>query len=319
MNRVHPIVAERTLEALRHALGPTVLAALEAADVVEILANPDGRLVLDRLGAGRSDTGERLSAEARERAIRLIADYVGETVARETPRLSAVLPQTGERFQGLLAPLVAAPAFSIRKRPTRIWTLADYVRDGSMSAAQAEALRRAVRERRNILISGGAGSGKTTLANALLAEPAFAEDRVFLIEDTPELQCSAWDVVAALTRRAPDPIGIGDLVRDALRMRPDRIVVGEMRDGAAALEALKSWNTGHPGGLSTVHANSAADALRRVEDLISEVAVRPARRMIADAVDCIAHVRRTPAGRRVEAVLAVGGGETGGYRLAPLD
>ena len=129
-----------------------------------------------------------------------------------------------------------------------IWTLQDYVRDGVMTFGQAEALREAADRRMNILISGGTGSGKTTLANAVLAEPAFARDRVFLVEDTPELQCSAWDVISVLTRRQPVAIGVVDLVRDALRMRPDRIVVGEMRDGAAALETLKSWNTGHPGG-----------------------------------------------------------------------
>ncbi len=314
----HPIVAERKLEALRHALGPTVLAALEDPAVVEILANPDGRLVLDRSGEGRQDTGQSLSPEARERAIKLIADYVGETVAREDPRLSGVLPGTGERFQGLLPPIVAAPAFSIRKRPAVIWGLADYVRDGVMTEAQADALRQAAAERRNILISGGTGSGKTTLANAVLAEPAFAGDRVFLIEDTPELQCSAWDVVAVLTRRAPVAIGVVDLVRDALRMRPDRIVVGEMRDGAAALETLKSWNTGHPGGLSTIHANSAGDVLRRVEDLLTEVVARPPRRAIAEAVDRIVHIRRTAEGRRVEAVLAVEGLEADRYRLTPL-
>lgn len=314
----HPIVAERKLEALRHALGPTVLAALEEPAVVEILANPDGRLVLDRSGEGRQDTGQSLSPEARERAIKLIADYVGETVAREDPRLSGVLPGTGERFQGLLPPIVAAPAFSIRKRPAVIWGLADYVRDGVMTEAQADALRQAAAERRNILISGGTGSGKTTLANAVLAEPAFAGDRVFLIEDTPELQCSAWDVVAVLTRRAPVAIGVVDLVRDALRMRPDRIVVGEMRDGAAALETLKSWNTGHPGGLSTIHANSAGDVLRRVEDLLSEVVAQPPRRAIAQAIDRIVHIRRTAVGRRVEAVLAVDGLEDDRYLLTPL-
>lgn len=314
----HPIIAERKLEALRHALGATVLAGLEETGVVEILANPDGRLVLDRIGEGRRDTGQVLSSESRERAIRLIADYVGETVTRENPRLSGVLPGTGERFQAVLPPVSVGPAFSIRKRPALIWRLDDYVRDGVMSEAQAEALRVASFERQNILISGGTGSGKTTLANAVLAEPAFADDRVFLIEDTPELQCSAWDVVAVVTRRLPVAIGVADLVRDALRMRPDRIVIGEVRDGAAALETLKSWNTGHPGGLSTVHANSATEALRRMEDLIGEVASQVPQRMIGEAVDCVVHIRRTPAGRRVEAVIAVNGFADGGYQIRAL-
>lgn len=314
----HPIIAERKLEALRHALGETVLAALEAPDVVEILANPDGRLVLDRIGEGRRDTGRRLSVEARERTIRLIADYVGETVTREDPRLSGVLPGTGERFQGVMPPVSAAPAFSIRKRPAVIWRLGDYVRDGVMSENQAAALRIAAMDRRNLLISGGAGSGKTTLANAVLGEPAFADDRVFLIEDTPELQCSAWDQVSVMTRRQPTVIGVADLVRDALRMRPDRIVIGEMRDGAAALETLKSWNTGHPGGLSTIHANSAQEALRRLEDLIGEVTSQVPQRMIGEAVDCVVHMQRTASGRRVEAVISVGGFDGDSYQTQVL-
>lgn len=300
MIRPHPIVAERKLEALRHALGPVVLAALEDPSVVEIMANPDGRVVLDYLGEGRRDTGHWMTPEARDRSIKLVADYVGEMVTRESPTLSGVLPETGERFQGLLPPVVAAPAFAIRKRPAVIWTLADYVRDGVMSEAQAAELRQAVVDRKNILISGGTGSGKTTLANAVLAEPAFANDRVFLIEDTPELQCSAWDTVSVLTRRAPLPIGVGDLVRDALRMRPDRIVVGEMRDGAAALETLKAWNTGHPGGLSTIHANSGDDVIQRLESLVGEVSARSARDTIARTMDVIAHIKRSTAGRSLE-------------------
>lgn len=312
---VHPIVAERKLEALRHALGSDILAALVDPSVVEILANPDGRLVLDHVGSGRADTGRRLEPEARERVIRLIADYVGDPVTREMPRLSGVLPATGERFQGFLPPVTAAPAFSIRKRPAVIWRLEDYVRDRVMTKAQAAVLRGAVGARRNLLISGGTGSGKTTLANALLAEPAFANDRVFLIEDTPELQCSAWDVVATLTRRHPVPIGVVDLVRDALRMRPDRIVVGEMREGSAALETLKAWNTGHPGGLSTIHANSAREALYRIEDLMAEVGPSVPRRAIAQAIDVLVHITRTPEGRRVEDILFLSQDAAGAYVL----
>lgn len=314
----HPLVSGRKLEALRHALGPNVLEALADPGVVEIMVNPDGRLILDRAGSGRHDTGLRLAPEARDRSIKLIADHVGEAVTREMPRLSGVLPVTGDRFQALLPPLVTGPAFSIRKRSALIRTLGDYVSEGVMTSRQADLLRQAVIGRKNILISGSTGSGKTTLANAILAEPAFASDRVFLIEDTPELQCSAWDVVAVQTRRLPIVIGVGDLVRDALRMRPDRIVIGEMRDGAAALETLKSWNTGHPGGLCTLHANSAEDVLRRIEDLISEVAVRPARRSIVAAVDLIAHIRRTPEGRSLDPIVAVEGLDAGEFSLRHL-
>lgn len=314
----HPIVVERKMEALRHALGPAILAALVEPAVVEILVNPDGRLVLDRTGEGRKDTGVRLESDARDRVVRLIADYVGELVTRETPRLSGVLPVTGERFQGFLPPVTTGPAFSIRKRPSMIWRLDDYVRDGVMIEHQAQVLQKAVEQRRNLLISGGTGSGKTTLANALLAEPSFVDDRVFLIEDTPELQCSAWDLVATLTRRYPVVIGVADLVRDALRMRPDRIVIGEMREGAAALETLKAWNTGHPGGLSTIHSNSATETLLRIEDLIAELGSAVSKRIIAQSIDVVVHIRRTPQGRRIEEIASVSAEADGTYRLTSL-
>lgn len=309
----HPIIAERRLEALRHALGQTALAALVDPDVVEILANPDGHLILDKIGGGRQLTGDTLSPEARDRVIRLIADYVGEPILPEDPRLSGVLPETGERFQGVLPPVSRAPAFSIRKRPARIFTLDDYQAQGVLSQEQKQTIETAAIKRKNILISGGTSSGKTTLANAILALPAFTDTRTILIEDTPELQCRAWDQVALLTRRTPKLIGVVDLVRDSLRLRPDRIVVGEMRDGAAALETLKAWNTGHPGGLSTIHANSAHDALLRLEDLTSEVATTIPRRAIGQAIDLVIHIARTRDGRRVEGLIQVIGDKDGGY------
>lgn len=313
----HPIVLERKLEALRHALGETVLAALCNPRVVEILVNPDGRIFVDEIGSGRRDTGETSPPEARDRAIRLVADHVREAAGPTFPRLSGVLP-TGERFQGMLPPVIAQPAYAIRKRPAVIFRLADYVSEGVMSLAQARSLSAAAASRLNLIISGGAGSGKTTLANAILAEPPFAADRIILIEDTPELQCSACDLMPLLTRRAPTTIGIADLVRDALRLRPDRIVVGELRDGVAALETLKAWNTGHPGGLATLHANSASDAIARLEDLLSEVLPVSPTRLIAQGVNCIVHIARTPAGRRIEEVLAVAPAPAGGYALSAL-
>lgn len=298
------VADQRRLAALRHALGEAVLAALDDPRVVEVMVNPDGRLILDRHGEGRSDTGAVLSAAARDRVVRLVADFAGEGVGRDRPRLSGLLPG-GERFQAIMPPLASAATFSIRKTSPVVWTIDDYVRDGVMAPRQAAAIREAAESRLNILVSGGTGSGKTTLANAILAEPSFARDRVFLIEDVAELQCSARDVVAVLTRGPPASVGVADLVRDALRMRPDRIIIGEMRDGAAALETLKSWNTGHPGGLSTLHANSAEDAPRRLEDLIAEVTARTPRRLIAQSVDRIIHISRGRTGRKIDAVLGV--------------
>ena len=224
------------------------------------MVNPDGKIWIDRIGEGRSWTGELLAAADADRILRLLADHAGEVVTRDRPRVSATLPETGERFQGAFMPVVARPAFAIRKRPEVVFTLDDYVerrhddrRPGRDHPGRGEA-------RENLLIVGGTGSGKTTLANAILAEPAFAADRVVLIEDTAELQCSAADQIQMLTKRTEPAVTMTDLVRDTLRLRPDRIVIGEVRDGSA-LDLLKAWNTGHPGGLATLHANSAAEGL----------------------------------------------------------
>ena len=160
----------------------------------------------------------------------------------------------------------------------------------------------------------GTGSGKTTLANALLAEPAFALDRVVIIEDTAELQCAAADRVELLTKRIEPAVTMADLVRDTLRLRPDRIVIGEVRDGSA-LDLLKAWNTGHPGGLATIHANSAHEALSRLEDLIGEVTQRIPHRAIAAAINIVVFIERTREGRRVRSVSKVRGWGPDGYDL----
>jgi type IV secretion system protein VirB11 len=187
-----------------------------------------------------------------------------------------------------------------------VFTLDDYVAKGILSEGQADRLRAAANQRENLLIAGGTGSGKTTLANAILAEPAFASDRVVLIEDTAELQCAAADKLEMLTKRTEPAVTMTDLVRDTLRLRPDRIIIGEVRDGSA-LDLLKAWNTGHPGGLATIHANSAAEALNRLEDLIGEVTQRVPYRAIAQAINLVVFIERTPTGRRVRSVTGVTG------------
>lgn len=219
---------------LQTALGPGIAAWLNDAAVVEVMLNPDGRLWVDRLGSGLPDTGERLSAGDSERIVRLVAHHAGVEVHAASPRVSAELPGTGERFEGLLPPVVAGPCFAIRKLAVAVFTLADYVAAGIMPASAAEALARAVADRDNILVAGGTSTGKTTLTNALLAEVAKTSDRVVLIEDTRELQCLTPNLVA-LRKVA----SLSDLVRSSLRLRPDRIPIGEVR-GAEALD-LPTW------------------------------------------------------------------------------
>jgi len=317
MTEPNSIVADRKVAALRQAMGPVIAKALADKWVVEVYVNPDGRIWIDRIGMGRSDTGERLAPADADRILRLLADHVGEVVTRDQPRISASLPETGERFQGQFMPLVTNPTFAIRKRPEVVFTLDDYVAEGTMTPAMAAVLRQAAESRQNLLIAGGTGSGKTTLANALLAEPAFSADRVVLIEDTAELQCAAPDRIEMLTKRTEPAVTMTDLVRDTLRLRPDRIIIGEVRDGSA-LDLLKAWNTGHPGGLATIHANSAAEALTRLEDLIGEVTQRVPHRAIAQAIHVVVFIERTATGRLVRDVSRVVGLEGERYVLEPV-
>jgi type IV secretion system protein VirB11 len=245
---------------LRTALGSSIAAWLDDPAVIEVMLNPDGRLWVDRLGDGISDTGELLCAADGERIVRLVAHHVGVEVHAKSPRVSAELPEGGERFEGLLPPVVAAPAFAIRKPAVAVFTLDDYGAAGIMSAAEAAALRDGVAARANILVAGGTGSGKTTLVNALLAEVAKTADRIVLIEDTRELQCAAPNLVAMRTKDGV--VSLSDLVRSSLRLRPDRIPIGEVR-GAEALDLLKAWGPGTPAALapSTLEPRSARCAV----------------------------------------------------------
>jgi len=313
--------ASRKRAMLRTAMGLEIGAALADPNVIEVMVNPDGALRLDRLETGRCETGVVLDCAQTERIIRLVASHARIEAHGLAPIVSAELPPlgdrvAGERFEGFLPPIAAAPCFAIRKPALRIHTLAEYVSDGIMSGAIARLLSESVAEKRNILVAGGTSSGKTTLANALLAELAKSDERVILIEDTRELQCAAPDTVALRTR--PGVAAMSDLVRSTLRLRPDRIIVGEVR-GGEALDLLKAWNTGHPGGIATVHANSARSSLFRIEQLIQEAVVNVPRRLIADAVDLIVFIAGRGTARRVTAVECVEGLDAAGdYVLRPL-
>jgi type IV secretion system protein VirB11 len=311
---------ERRRAMLRTAMGPAIADALADPAVIEIMVNPDGVLRLDTLGIGRSDTGIRLDAEQVERIIRLVASHGRAEVHGGAPIISSELPPhgegAGERFEGLLPPVVRGPCFTIRKPAARIYRLIDYVNEGIMTAETARLLSLAVVERRNIVVAGGTSSGKTTLANALLAEMGHLDERLILIEDTRELQSPAPDTVALRTKAGV--VGMTELVRSTMRLRPDHIIVGEVR-GPEALDMLKAWNTGHPGGIATVHANSAASALIRIEQLVQEAVVTVPRRLIAEAIDLIVFVSGRGLQRRVSSLARVAGVDPdGGYGLVEL-
>lgn len=308
-------VLDRQTRMLRSAMGPVIASALADREVAEILLNPDGSLWFDRLGEGRRPSGYSLSSGDAERIIRLVAAHLRLEVHAGAPILSAELPETGERFEGLLPPVVRAPAFAIRKRAVGVIPLEHYVRDGVLSEAHCEFLKRAVRDRKNIVIAGGTSTGKTTLANALLAEMATTGDRVILLEDTVELQCQAADHLPLRTRSGV--VSMAELVRSTLRLRPDRIVVGEVR-GSEALDLLKAWGTGHPGGIATLHAGSARGALIRLEQLMQEVVVTVPRALIAEAVDVVIFIAGRGRVRRVDEVVLVDGLKGDQYQIQSI-
>jgi type IV secretion system protein TrbB len=280
----------RRLEDLEDAYGPAIRKAKRTPGCTDIAINEDGSIWVT-IGGTTAPTGEFLSDHAARRIVNLVSDIDNHPI--EKAALSANLP-SGERFAALLPPTVQGIVISIRLPPGRIYTLDEYVAAEMMTEDQADTLRRAVSERRNILIVGGTGAGKSTLANALLAEPDFKSSRTCIVQDQDELKCSGPNVVRAFT----GPMTARELVREFLRHNPDRIVIGEIRDGATALEWIGASNTGHPGGLSTAHANSATHGLSRISRLIGQVAVNVPHADIVEAVELVAFIRKEKDGKR---------------------
>ena len=305
-------VHDRQSEALRRAMGSEILDPLGDPQVVEIMLNPDGSLWVDRLGAGM----QRVASIEPVRALTIVntvAAMLDAVVTPDRPILECELPLDGSRFEALIPPLVERASFALRKKAALVFALADYVAKGIMTQAQCQAIEDAIADRRNILVSGGTGTGKTTLANAILDAVARVsrDHRIVVIEDTRELQVNAENVVFL---RTSDNTDMTRLLRATMRLRPDRIVVGEVRDGSA-LALLKAWNTGHPGGVGTVHANDASAALIRVGQLIQEAGVPPNPELIAEAINVVVSIKRTAEGRRIEEVSLVRGWSAGvGFR-----
>ncbi|QQE11310.1 P-type conjugative transfer ATPase TrbB [Planctomycetota bacterium] len=313
----------RIQRSLENSLGPILGQALQEKNVVEIYRSSNGSIWIERLGCNPECVGNMADQDAAS-VVSLVASVMGRGVHADSPSISGTLPGSGDRFQGLMPPVTSSPVFVIRKRAHVVFTLDDYVESGTLDEVWGAYLKSAVRERKNILVVGGTGSGKTTLVNALLRELANDSCRVVLLEDTRELQCPAEDTESLLTKESEPRVSMQQLVRITLRMRPDRIVMGEVR-GPEALDLLKAFNTGHPGGISTLHANSATDAIHRIEDLVGEALAgeggvgQVPKRAIGSAIDLVAFIERdrsSPSGRRVKELVEVcGWTEQDGYDL----
>ena len=314
----------RILKMLRSAMGASVIAFLEDPAVTEISANSDGRVWVDRVGQGRRDTGERLSPTAIHRILSIVADAKGEPIGETNPSFDAIVPGHGYRFIGTLPPLTPAPSMTIRKKPARVISLAEYEEARILTASHREFLEQAALERLNLIIAGGTGSGKTTLANAVLAVMAETGHRIITIEDTPELQNAAADQESLYA--LPGLRTMQDCLRCALRMHPDRLIFGEVR-GPEVRDMLMAWNTGHRGGLCTIHADSAKDTLARIEEMLGTASQGPSpQAQIARAINVIVFIETTrdrnryPAGRFIGDVVRVEGIDSDKrYQLTRVD
>ncbi len=318
MSTVHQLQQFRLIEKFERELGEQARQGLADSAVTDLIVNRDGHLWFDAHGKGMWDTGCVIPATQVESLIGTVAALLNMVVNAQSPIIEGELPGGIGRFEGLVPPVVAVPCFAIRTPAQVLYTLEDYLKSGIITEHQAGIFRGAIVKRENIVIAGGTGSGKTTLTSALLyemvklGEPG---DRYAILEDTYELQCSAPN---AIQLRACDAADLTRLVRATMRLRPDRIIIGEVR-GAEALSMLKAWNTGHPGGVTTVHANSAAAALTRLSSLVQEAGVPPQPELIGETIDLLAFITRTPTGRRVSEVVALEGYSQGeGFKLTPL-
>ncbi|SEF84803.1 P-type conjugative transfer ATPase TrbB [Nitrosomonas ureae] len=294
-----------------------ILSALQDPETVEIMVNADGRIWQERLGQKIQHIGNIQAAQV-EAVIKTVAGFHGKEVNRFNPMIEGEFPLDNSRFAGQLPPIVSSPTFAIRKKAIKIFTLEQYVETGVLSPRHGDVIKEAVRKHRNILVIGGTGSGKTTLINAIINEMVLSDpdERIFILEDTGEIQCAARNFVQYHTTLDVD---MTQLLKTTLRMRPDRILVGEVR-GPEALDLLDAWNTGHEGGAATLHANDALSGLTRLESLISRNPSAPKEIMslIAEAVDMVVHITRAPHGRKIQQIIEVQGFKRGSYQIKKL-
>ncbi len=301
---------DSNVNSIKTHFGQKQLALLNDDDVTELMLNSDGSLWVERFGKPMAVESSMTPTQAML-LMKALAGYHQISLTPQNPILECECPIDGSRFEGLIPPIAAAPTFALRKKALRVFTLQEYVDTGILSAAQYNVLKRAIIERKNILIVGGTGSGKTTFANALIHQMVCncPNDRIVIIEDTNEIQCAALNSVI-LRSNATTPMS--QLLRATLRLRPDRILVGEVR-GSEALSLLKAWNTGHSGGIATIHANSAKLGLLRLEDCIAEVAQNINRNLIAQTVNIVVFIEKTQEGRRIKEIIQVNDYQDGQY------
>ncbi len=283
----------RAAARLEGACGQEIVQAMQDPEICEIMLNCDGLLFVEVIGSGMQEAG-CVDRQAAFTIAKTLASLTGQVLDPEHPLLGAEIPFNGSRIEIQIPPVVKAPSFTIRKHNALDLPLASLIDAQMLTSSQADLLRQAMLQRRSIVVSGATGCGKTTLVNALLNELAVLcpEDRIVCVEDTAELKVQTANRLHLLT--APG-VGMDALLRSALRSRPDRIVVGEVR-GPEALDLIDAFSTGHRGGLTTLHAGSVQQALKRLQLLVSRhpSAPRKIEPAVADALDLIVQLERRP-------------------------
>ena len=316
MSKATEEVTRRNLAKLRREMGEQVRAAMDDPQVVEVMLNPNGSVWTDTLGKGMEYLCDMSDVQALQ-MLGTIAHMLGTVINANNPKVEGELPGDGSRVEGVIPPIVLHPSFNLRKKASAVFPLSSYVDSGRASPEDADILREAVKSRKNILVVGGTGTGKTTFVNAIINEMKLLtpQHRILILEDTAELQCSMDNFVAM---RSNDGFSMQDLLKIVMRQRPDRIIVGEVR-GKEALDMIKAWNTGHPGGVCTVHANDARAGLLRIEQLISEISQTPMRELVGEAIDVVAFLIRDPKlGPKLAELIAVDGVKNNEYIFRDL-
>ncbi len=291
------IAYKRLIKSLEHNCGDIILNALHDKEVIEIMLNPDGKLWIEKYGQEQECIGEVSLAQAKL-ILSLVASALDVTINAQNPVVEGSFPLDGSRFEGTYPPIVFAPSFALRKKASKIISLDEYLSSGTITQEVIPILQSAIIKRKNIMVVGGTSSGKTTFVNAIINElySLCPNDRLLILEDTAELQSKSPNSVFFLTSELAN-IGMRNLTKICMRYAPKRILVGEVRDGSA-LELLKLWNTGHPGGIGTFHADGAEEALERLEELVEEAGNGEKRRLIGRAVDLIVFMEKNNKNQR---------------------
>lgn len=278
---------------------------LDDPAVTDIAIQDSGEVIISRFGQGRIFTKKQVSELVTQRIIKSVAACVGVKIEAYSglPKLEAFIPHYNARITGLLPPKVMRPVISIRKPAEKIYSLDDYVKNGQMTEEQKEVIVESIRERKNIIVSGSTGSGKTTLTNAIIQkmEEFTPQANFYIVEDVPELQCKACMKVSIFT----DKHTAAEAVEEALRFNPDRIIFGEVRNAMVMVALATAWNTGHKGSVTTIHANSCLATLSRIKKLLIAGGDRSTAEELSEIIHLVVHLTKNDEGIRVDEIMDV--------------